>query len=58
MVLNPNLTNVYVELGIANAYFRDFLSQIRNHRRAELGISPIPGNVFKELFFSKKIWRP
>ncbi len=33
--------------------------QIRNHQRAELGICPIPGNVFKERFsVKKKIWRP
>jgi hypothetical protein len=29
-------------------------SQIRNHRRAELGIIPILGNIFKECFFFVK----
>ncbi len=28
--------------------------QIRNHRQAELGISPIPGNVFQGTFFEEK----
>jgi hypothetical protein len=29
-------------------------SKIRNHQLAELGISPIPGNVFEGTFFEEK----
>ncbi len=29
-------------------------SQIRKHQRAELKISPIPGDIFKERFLVKK----